>query len=50
MNSSERRLKIYNILMENETVDVSELSAHFDVSPMTIRRDLAIYELSLIHI
>lgn len=44
MNSSERRLKIYNILMENETVDVSELSSHFDVSPMTIRRDLAIYE------
>lgn len=44
MNSSERRLKIYNILMENKTVDVSELSAHFDVSPMTIRRDLAIYE------
>lgn len=44
MNSSARRLKIYDMLLENETVDVSELSKLFGVSPMTIRRDLAIYE------
>ncbi|MEA4853738.1 MAG: DeoR/GlpR family DNA-binding transcription regulator [Christensenella sp.] len=44
MNSTERRLKIYDILVEKETIDVGELSQHFGVSPMTIRRDLAIFE------
>ncbi len=44
MTTSERRLKIYNMLLEKEIVDVSELSQYFDVSPMTIRRDLAVYE------
>lgn len=44
MNSSERRLEIYNILIEEKSVDVNELSQQFDVSPMTIRRDLAMYE------
>lgn len=44
MNSSERRLEIYNILFEEKSVDVQELSQRFGVSPMTIRRDLAMYE------
>jgi DeoR/GlpR family transcriptional regulator of sugar metabolism len=44
MNSSERRLEIYNILLEEESIDVNELAQRFSVSPMTIRRDLAIYE------
>ena len=44
MNSTERRLKIYDILVDKETVDVGELSATFNVSAMTIRRDLAIFE------
>ncbi len=44
MNSSERRLEIYKKLLEEEYLDVNELASLFNVSAMTIRRDLAIYE------
>ncbi len=44
MNSTDRRLKIYDILQKQESIEVGELSSLFDVSPMTIRRDLAIFE------
>lgn len=44
MNSTDRRLKIFDILQKKESIEVGELSALFDVSPMTIRRDLAIFE------
>ncbi len=39
-----RREKIYDIIKENTTVTVKELSTHFAVSDMTIRRDLHIME------
>ncbi len=44
MNSSERRLEIFDLLLKNRTVDVGQLAEKFEVSTMTIRRDLAIYE------
>ena len=44
MNSYERRLEIYRKLLEEEYLDVNELAQLFDVTPMTIRRDLALYE------
>lgn len=44
MTIAERRMKIFNILQENKTVEVNELAKLFSVSTMTIRRDLAIFE------
>lgn len=41
MKSAERRLKIFEMIKEKKFVDVNELSHLFDVSSMTIRRDLA---------
>ncbi len=42
--SAERRRRIYDILLDEKSVEVNELSKFFDVSTMTIRRDLAIFE------
>ncbi len=44
MNSAERRMVIYTMLQENSTVEVNALAAKFNVSTMTIRRDLAVFE------
>ncbi len=44
MTTYERRLEIYKKLLEEEYLDVNQLAVLFDVTPMTIRRDLAIYE------
>ena len=44
MNAAERRKEIFRLLQENQTVEVIELAARFDVTPMTIRRDLAVFE------
>jgi Transcriptional regulators of sugar metabolism len=40
MNAEKRRTRIFNIMQEQETVEINELAAVFDVSTMTIRRDL----------
>lgn len=42
--TAERRRKIYNILLEKKSVEVNDLSKIFNVSTMTIRRDLALFE------
>ena len=44
LNGIVRREKIYDIIKETTTVNVKELSTHFAVSDMTIRRDLHIME------
>jgi DeoR/GlpR family transcriptional regulator of sugar metabolism len=44
MSAGERRIKIFNILVEKKTVEVSDLAKLFAVSAMTIRRDLAVLE------
>lgn len=44
MNAAERRMEIFRLLQENQSVEVMELAARFDVTPMTIRRDLAVFE------
>ena len=44
MNAAERRMEIFRLLQENQSVEVIELAARFDVTPMTIRRDLAVFE------
>lgn len=42
--TAKRRMEIFNILAETKTVDVNDLVKRFDVSAMTIRRDLALFE------
>lgn len=44
MNVSQRRIEIFNILQRNKTIEVNELAKQFNVSTMTIRRDLLIFE------
>lgn len=44
MNAIERRVAIYNIIATEKTVEVSSLASRLNVSTMTIRRDLAIFE------
>lgn len=44
MSLSQRRIEIFNILQKNKTIEVNELAKQFDVSTMTIRRDLLIFE------
>lgn len=41
MKSTERRLKIFEIVKKSKFVDVNQLAEMFQVSSMTIRRDLA---------
>ena len=40
MNTTQRRYEIYEKLKKDKTVQVSELAKVYDVSLMTIRRDL----------
>ncbi|WP_165908099.1 DeoR/GlpR family DNA-binding transcription regulator [Hydrogenispora ethanolica] len=42
--TAERRIKIFNLLVEKKSVEVNELANRFGVSTMTIRRDLAMLE------
>lgn len=44
MNVTQRRMEIFNLLQKNDTVEVSVLARRFDVSTMTIRRDLQKFE------
>lgn len=44
MNSTQRRMEIFEILQENGNAEVSDLSERFGVTTMTIRRDLALFE------
>ncbi len=44
MTSADRKMSIYNLLLEQKSVSVQELSRQFSVSTMTIRRDLASFE------
>lgn len=44
MKAAERRLKIFEMVKQEKYVDVAELAASFDVSTMTIRRDLSKFE------
>ena len=44
VTTAERRKRIYDILCADKTVEVNDLSKRFEVSTMTIRRDLAIFE------
>ncbi|MGN1023073.1 MAG: DeoR/GlpR family DNA-binding transcription regulator, partial [Lachnospiraceae bacterium] len=44
MSGAERRIRILEILKQDGKVSVQDLSDRFQVSPMTIRRDLHIYE------
>lgn len=37
---TKRRMEIFNLLQKNKTVEVNDLSKRFNVSTMTIRRDL----------
>ena len=44
MTSTQRRMQIFEIMQAEKTVEVNELAKKFDVSAMTIRRDLALFE------
>ena len=44
MGTSSRRMEIFNLLQKNKAVEVSELARYFNVSTMTIRRDLEMLE------
>src|SRR5690625_3135992 len=44
MHPKERREEILNILQRDGKVEINELSKRMNVSPMTIRRDLALLE------
>jgi len=44
MKSSQRRMLIYDLLIKNNDVEVNALSNEFNVSTMTIRRDLLLFE------
>ena len=44
MNTLERREKIYNALKKNQSLNAVSLSEMFNVSQMTIRRDLSALE------
>ncbi len=44
MNATDRRLKIFNIIEQEKSVSVNDLSKKFNVTPMTIRRDLSFLE------
>lgn len=44
MGTSSRRMDIFNLLQKNKAVEVSELARLFNVSTMTIRRDLEMLE------
>lgn len=44
MNAAERRMEIFRLLQENQSVEVTELASRFQVTAMTIRRDLAVFE------
>ena len=44
MNSTKRRMEIFNILQKEQSVKVLDLAEIFEVSLMTIRRDLALFE------
>jgi len=40
MNAKKRRTQIFNIMQEQDMIEISELAEIFEVSTMTIRRDL----------
>ena len=44
MNATNRRLAIFDKLISEKKVVVMELAAEFNVTPMTIRRDLSVLE------
>ena len=44
MNATNRRLEIFDILTREKEIVVQDLAERFDVTPMTIRRDLSILE------
>lgn len=44
MNSHQRRMAIYDRLVNNKTVEVNDLASKYQVSTMTIRRDLLLFE------
>lgn len=44
MNVTERRMSIFATLEEEGVADIKELAERFDVSTMTIRRDLRLFE------
>lgn len=43
MNVAKRRMEIFRILQAEESVDIAEIAAKFEVSTMTIRRDLNVF-------
>jgi DeoR/GlpR family transcriptional regulator of sugar metabolism len=44
MNAAQRRMEIYQLLEQHNSVEVNSLAAIFKVSTMTIRRDLSMFE------
>ncbi len=44
MNAVQRRVEIYQILQQSTTIEIHDLAERLDVSAMTIRRDLALFE------
>ncbi|MDR2661571.1 MAG: DeoR/GlpR family DNA-binding transcription regulator [Treponema sp.] len=44
MNSTQRRMELYQLLQKQGAVEVSVLAEQFGVSAMTIRRDLELFE------
>ena len=44
MSLTKRRMEIFNLLQKNKAVEVNELAKRFQVSTMTIRRDLNMLE------
>ena len=44
MNAAQRRMEIYQLLEKQRSVEVNNLAGFFNVSTMTIRRDLSLFE------
>lgn len=44
MNITERRMAIFDLLQKNGVVELADLAKQFDVSTMTVRRDLQIFQ------
>lgn len=44
MQAAQRRMEIFDTLQQHKTVEVNVLAKQFKVTPMTIRRDLAVFQ------
>ena len=44
MSIAQRRIELMRIIQERKYISINDLAKHFDVSSMTIRRDLSLFE------